>query len=167
MCPPCVTPIARARRRRPTRGLRADLLLVEGDPTTDITATRRIVDVWRGGQRFDRDSYRKRVAEAAEAAVGRVPHGELGLVSDFDAGVAAKLGQDWISSADSASKATLGTAAGAHGSRGALDIHGEVIPGGRPATWAGEDRTVRSLRWSLILRAADTRLRGRRRRRSR
>ncbi|RVX38504.1 imidazolonepropionase-like amidohydrolase [Nonomuraea polychroma] len=40
-----------ADRGRITPGLRADLLLVDGDPTTDITATRAIADVWRGGVR--------------------------------------------------------------------------------------------------------------------
>lgn len=34
-------------RGRIAPGLRADLLLVEGDPTMDITATRSIVEVWR------------------------------------------------------------------------------------------------------------------------
>jgi imidazolonepropionase-like amidohydrolase len=32
-------------------GKRADLILVDGDPTQDITATRSIVDVWRRGVR--------------------------------------------------------------------------------------------------------------------
>ncbi|MGI5282443.1 amidohydrolase family protein [Nonomuraea polychroma] len=40
-----------ADRGRIAPGLRADLLLVDGDPTTDITATRAIADVWRGGVR--------------------------------------------------------------------------------------------------------------------
>ncbi|MFC4113277.1 amidohydrolase family protein [Nonomuraea zeae] len=40
-----------ADRGRIARGLRADLLLVEGDPTVDITATRAIAGVWRGGVR--------------------------------------------------------------------------------------------------------------------
>jgi imidazolonepropionase-like amidohydrolase len=35
-----------------TPGLRADLLLVEGDPTTDISATRNIRHVWIAGQRI-------------------------------------------------------------------------------------------------------------------
>ena len=34
-------------------GMRADLLLVDGDPTTDITATRRITKVWVSGVEFD------------------------------------------------------------------------------------------------------------------
>lgn len=33
-------------------GRRADLLLVDGDPTTDITATRNIVGVWIAGERI-------------------------------------------------------------------------------------------------------------------
>jgi imidazolonepropionase-like amidohydrolase len=54
-------------RGRIASGLRADLLLVEGDPTADITRTRHIVGVWRGGQRLDREAYRARVAAAAPA----------------------------------------------------------------------------------------------------
>ncbi|AQZ65400.1 amidohydrolase [[Actinomadura] parvosata subsp. kistnae] len=40
-----------ADRGRIAPGLRADLLLVDGDPTTDITATRAIAGVWRAGVR--------------------------------------------------------------------------------------------------------------------
>ena len=35
-------------------GMRADLLLVQGDPTTDIRTTRNIVAVWKRGVRLDR-----------------------------------------------------------------------------------------------------------------
>ncbi len=41
-------------RGRIAAGLRADLILVKGDPTTDIKATRRIVQVWKIGQEISR-----------------------------------------------------------------------------------------------------------------
>ncbi|MFG3438728.1 amidohydrolase family protein [Nonomuraea sp. NPDC047897] len=41
-------------RGRVAPGLRADLVLVDGDPTTDITATRSVVEVWRRGTRHIR-----------------------------------------------------------------------------------------------------------------
>jgi imidazolonepropionase-like amidohydrolase len=41
-------------RGRIAVGRRADLLLVRGDPTVDITATRDILRVWRSGVEFDR-----------------------------------------------------------------------------------------------------------------
>jgi imidazolonepropionase-like amidohydrolase len=44
-------------RGRIRPGLRADLLLVEGDPTTDILATRRIVRVWKRGFDVERERY--------------------------------------------------------------------------------------------------------------
>jgi len=38
-------------------GALADLVLVNGDPTTDIAATRNIAGVWRGGQQATRARY--------------------------------------------------------------------------------------------------------------
>ncbi len=49
-----------ADRGRIKVGLRADLLLVEGDPTTDIDKTRNIVAIWKEGEMFDRDFYREK-----------------------------------------------------------------------------------------------------------
>jgi imidazolonepropionase-like amidohydrolase len=46
-------------RGRIARGLRADLLLVDGDPTVDIRASRSIVAVWKAGVEFDRDAWLK------------------------------------------------------------------------------------------------------------
>ncbi|HTU13160.1 MAG TPA: amidohydrolase family protein [Allosphingosinicella sp.] len=43
-----------ADRGRIAVGLRADLLLVEGDPLADITATRRIAGIWKNGFPVDR-----------------------------------------------------------------------------------------------------------------
>jgi imidazolonepropionase-like amidohydrolase len=44
-------------------GLRADLVLVSGDPLKDITATRAVERIWRGGTACDRRAF---VASAAE-----------------------------------------------------------------------------------------------------
>jgi imidazolonepropionase-like amidohydrolase len=44
-------------RGRIAPGLRADLLLVDGDPTVDIKATRSIVAVWKAGVELDRDAW--------------------------------------------------------------------------------------------------------------
>ncbi|MFF1634143.1 amidohydrolase family protein [Leifsonia sp. NPDC058248] len=51
-------------RGRVAVGRRADLVLVSGDPLTDITATRAIERVWRAGVACDRRAF---VASAAEA----------------------------------------------------------------------------------------------------
>jgi imidazolonepropionase-like amidohydrolase len=39
-------------------GLRADLVLVEGNPTVDILATRNIVAVWKRGRQVRREEFR-------------------------------------------------------------------------------------------------------------
>lgn len=54
-----------ADRGRVAPGQRADLVLVSGDPLTDITATRAIERIWRAGAACDRHAF---VASAAEAA---------------------------------------------------------------------------------------------------
>jgi imidazolonepropionase-like amidohydrolase len=55
-------------------GQRADLMLVSGDPLTDITATRTIERIWRAGVLCDRRAFVANAAEAAEldAFDGRV-----------------------------------------------------------------------------------------------
>jgi len=53
-------------RGRIAVGLRADLLLVDGDPLRDIAATRTIAGIWRGGVAYDRARWRARVAASSK-----------------------------------------------------------------------------------------------------
>jgi imidazolonepropionase-like amidohydrolase len=50
-------------RGRILPGLRADLLLVRGDPTADIRQTRDIIAIWKDGTRVDRQPLREEVAQ--------------------------------------------------------------------------------------------------------
>lgn len=133
-------------RGRILRGRRADLVLVEGDPTTNIRASRNIVAVWKAGRRFDRGAYRDAVAErvaAAEAAAARAPIAPGGqLVSDFDDGeLTATFGLGWEETTDAMmggrSTCTLALAeGGAGGTTGALRVTGDVAPD-LDFAWAG------------------------------
>lgn len=127
-------------------GKRADLLLVKGDPTTDIKATRDIVSVWKLGVEDDRSSYRAEVEQAKQAAAAQkqapAPLGsESGVISDFDDGTSnAKFGSGWQVSTDSymGGKSTAQmhvVEGGAEGSKGALQIDGEVMQ--NSVMWAG------------------------------
>jgi imidazolonepropionase-like amidohydrolase len=51
-----------ADRGRVAVGLRADLVLLDGDPLTDITATRAIAAIWRGGVAYDRAIWEQKAA---------------------------------------------------------------------------------------------------------
>jgi imidazolonepropionase-like amidohydrolase len=128
-------------------GKRADLLLVKGDPTTDILATRNIVTVWKLGVADDRESYRaaleKEKKAAAELKQAPAPGGsESGLISDFDEGTTptAKFGSGWSVSTDSI-RGGQSTAqmkivdGGAENSKGALQIDGTIVESA--VAWAG------------------------------
>jgi imidazolonepropionase-like amidohydrolase len=126
-------------RGRIAAGQRADLLLVAGDPTTDILATRNIEGVWKGGVRLAR-----REAAAVAAPGGEQAATSTGVISTFDepgtAPVAA-FGAGWQISTDSLMGGTSTAEMrviqpGAAGSAGALETSGTVAAGA-PFPWAG------------------------------
>ena len=55
------------------QGMRADLLLVDGDPTKNITATRNIVKIWVGGVEFDEEIAAKATATTSAGSAGGMP----------------------------------------------------------------------------------------------
>jgi imidazolonepropionase-like amidohydrolase len=124
-----------ADRGRIAAGLRADLVLVDGDPTSDILATRAIIAIWRGGRRFDRDAFGARVAELARRAEA-VARGDVGLISDFaDGPTRTRFGQEWTATTDAATGGASRVSLTSEG--GALLIRGELVAGKAPAPWAG------------------------------
>lgn len=58
-----------ADRGRIAPGLQADLLLVNGDPTADIKATRDILAIWKAGASVDRQAWLQRVKAASDSGV--------------------------------------------------------------------------------------------------
>jgi len=129
-------------RGRIAPGLRADLLLVKGDPTTDIKATRDVVAVWKLGVQVDREAWREQVEKANNTAAAAPQGSESGLVSDFDEGTpTANFGSGWVKSSDSMmggkSVADFKVVdGGAQNSKGSLEIDGEILPG-YAFPWAG------------------------------
>jgi hypothetical protein len=122
-------------------GMRADLLLLKGDPATDITATREIAGVWKAGVRDDRQAYLAEIKQTRQE-INSAPKGsETGVVSDFDdLTIKANYGQ-WLTSTDQImggkSTAKMGAVAGgANNSKGSLRVTGEVAPSFQFA-WSG------------------------------
>ncbi|MCG6118721.1 MAG: amidohydrolase family protein [Aquimonas sp.] len=117
-------------RGRIAPGLRADLVLVEGDPSTDIQATRDLVTVWKNGRRIDPHP-------PAEAAIRLEP----GLLANFDANA---LPPAWMPASDQmrggrSTARIIRIEGGAEGSAGALRVEtrlAELGVEGQPA-WAG------------------------------
>lgn len=125
-------------RGRIAPGLLADLVLVDGDPTRDIRATRRIVAVFRKGARLPSDA---RVAQRRQPAApsGESVSVEPGLLSDFEAdATSSRIGLGFKESTDEImggrSKAKLSQVRG-HGGH-CLEVRGNV-DGSLPFAWAG------------------------------
>ncbi len=120
-------------RGRIAPGLRADLLLVDGDPSKDITATRRIAAVWKNGYATSAN-----VPDAGKSAT--MAAGDR-LVADFDGGnLDTRFGSGWQAASDrfmggKSSALASWITPGAMGSKGAMRVEGEVVAG--PVSWAG------------------------------
>lgn len=119
-----------ADRGRIAPGLRADLVLVEGDASADIRATRELVSVWKNGRRVDP---RPPAESEAKLAPGRL--------ADFDVDA---LPPSWMAASDQmrGGRSTARIAridGGAAESAGALRVEVELAEqgvDGQPA-WAG------------------------------
>lgn len=135
------------KRGRIEKGYKADLLLVEGNPTADILATRRIVEVWKDGDSANglRDAQRQRVARAAQEA--RPGGGKAlalpadGRISQFGGKrLASPIGMGWSASTDSfaggKSSVTLTPGLPLADGQVPLAIDARVAPG-LPFAWAG------------------------------
>jgi len=135
------------KRGRIEQGYKADLLLVEGNPTADILATRRIVEVWKDGDSANglRDGQRQRVAKAAQEtrpgsgkALALPPDGRISQFSTQR--LASPIGMGWSASTDSfaGGKSTVTLTPGQALADGQvpLAIDAKVAPG-LPFAWAG------------------------------
>lgn len=117
-------------RGRVKVGSRADLVLVEGDPTTTIEATRAIAAIWKNGYPVDR--------QPPAPPAGKPLAGVLG---DFEVDLAGPDGTAWAATSDriagGASEAKASRVApGAGGSAGAIRVEGEIKPP-FPFAWGG------------------------------
>ena len=114
-------------RGRIAVGKKADLLLVMGDPTVDILATRNIAGIWKDGVAFERQTF-----DPVEA--GTAKKIEPSLFTTFDDGEMSGEFGNWIASTDAMaggkSKLDLKVIEdGVEGSSGALQVQGELVKG--------------------------------------
>lgn len=131
------------KRGQVANGYKADLLLVDGDPLADITATRRIVEVWKDGESVQplRERERARVAQELQrksAPLALPPDGRISLLKDGK--LAAPLGIGWMASDDrmmgGRSSVKLDTQADAASGHAAIAIDAKV-ESGFAFPWAG------------------------------
>lgn len=128
-------------RGRIAAGKRADLLLVGGDPSVDITTTRKILGVWKSGVAIDHEAARALVAkdqEDLDRAKNAQPPGGLaaGIISDFEGGhLGSEFGAGWMQSTDEmrggSSTVELDVV------DGTMRIRGTIDEGSLPGAWAG------------------------------
>lgn len=130
-------------RGRIAKAYKADLLLVEGDPTSDIKATRRIAEVWKDGESANglREDQRRQVAQAARPEAKPLALPPDGRISQFsDKRLASPFGMGWGPSTDSfaggKSSVKLAAQPALPDGQVPLAIDAKVEPG-LPFAWAG------------------------------
>ena len=106
-------------RGRIDAGRIADLVLVEGDLERDVSASTRIMAIWKDGYRLDHSSHE-------ETSVA-TPASETTLISDFDGGIGASFGLGWQVTTDQV-RGGLSTAE-LSALEGTLRVTGEVVAG--------------------------------------
>jgi hypothetical protein len=126
-------------RGRVAKGYKADLLLVEGDPSQDITATRNIVEVWKDGAPVSprRKAQQELVAKQLSAPAGQpLALPADGRISLFNKDkLASPFGSGWGPSNDAflGGKSTVELA---YAESAAVNVKASVQPG-FPFPWAG------------------------------
>jgi imidazolonepropionase-like amidohydrolase len=134
-------------RGRIAPGLRADLLLVKGNPMQNVTATRNIAAIWKTGFEENREPFlraaEKEKQEEAAAKTAAPPSGlGKGLISDFEDGTARTqfgagfdVSTDGIAGGKSTAEMKV-IEGGPRGSKHALQITGNISTV-LPYAWAG------------------------------
>lgn len=137
-----------ADRGRIAAGLKADLLLVDGDPTTRIGDVHQIAEIWKDGRSANDLRAARRAEVAKEASATGTPAITLpqdGRIASFGivggkAAITAPFGAGWSSSTDAIaggkSSVALSVAGAAPNGQPALVMTGELTPD-FVAPWAG------------------------------
>jgi len=126
-------------RGRIRPGLRADLVLVQGDPTEDIQAAREVLAVWKCGHLLDRDRVRRAVAQRDQRQLS--PSRSRALEA-FQTGTLSLTGSaGWQATDDThigghSSVELEVVPKGSRGTDGALQIRGETRAGAA-YPWSG------------------------------
>jgi len=131
-------------RGRIAKDYKADLLLVEGDPSKDIAATRRIVTVWKDGA----DATPLRAAQLAKVVEERKPKASMALVLPADGRISlfskeklsSPIGIGWMPASDNfmggKSTVKLDLQAAEGDAQPALAVNATVVEG-FAYPWAG------------------------------